>query len=139
MALSSLLLSHRHADITATDYHPTVEYFLDRNTTLNNNQAVHFERLDWAEDNSHLGQFDMIIGSDLLYEDQHIDILASFIDRHARPTCEVIIVDPGRGRKNKLTARMLKCGFSSQHVKPIETTYLELPFKGHILTFLRAD
>nr|WP_289054945.1 hypothetical protein [uncultured Psychrobacter sp.] len=39
MALSSLLLNHRRADITATDYHPTVEYFLDRNTTLNNNKT----------------------------------------------------------------------------------------------------
>ncbi|WP_435949416.1 class I SAM-dependent methyltransferase [Psychrobacter sp. DM8] len=139
MALSSLLLNHRHADITATDYHPAVEYFLDRNTLLNNSKAIHFERLDWAGDNSHLGQFDMIIGSDLLYEDQHIDILAGFINRHAKPKCEVIVVDPGRGRKNKLTAKMIASGFSSQHVKPIETTYLELPFKGHILTFLRAD
>nr|WP_317198715.1 methyltransferase domain-containing protein [uncultured Psychrobacter sp.] len=139
MALSSLLLNHRHADITATDYHPAVEYFLDRNTLLNNNKAIHFERLDWAGDNSHLGQFDMIIGSDLLYEDQHIDILAGFINRHAKPKCEVIVVDPGRGRKNKLTAKMIASGFSSQHVKPIETTYLELPFKGHILTFLRES
>lgn len=138
MALSSLLLNHRHADITATDYHPTVEYFLDRNTTLNNNKEINFERLDWAEDNSHLGKFDMIIGSDLLYEDQHIDILAEFIERHALPTCEVIVVDPGRGRKNKLTNKMIEYGYSSQHIKPENTTYLELPFKGHILTFSRA-
>ena len=81
----------------------------------------------------------MIIGSDLLYEDQHIDILAEFIDRHAMPTCEVIVVDPGRGRKNKLTNKMTEFGFSSKHVKPENTTYLDLPFKGHILTFSRDN
>ncbi len=137
MALSSLLLNHRRADITATDYHPAAEYFLDRNTALNDDKEIRFERLDWSEDNSHLGQFDVIIGSDLLYEDQHIEMLAAFIARHARPTCEVIVVDPGRGRKNKLTAKMTEFGFSSQHIKPIDTAYLELPFKGHILTFSR--
>ncbi len=131
--MSSLLLNHRHADITATDYHPTVEYFLDRNTMLNNNKAINFERLDWAQNNSHLGRFDMIIGSDLLYEDQHIDILAAFIERHANPNCEVIIVDPGRGRKNKLTEKMIKVGFSSHHLKKDDgsATALELFYRAH--------
>ena len=32
---------------------------------------------------------------------------------------------------------MLEFGFSSQHVRPEDTSYLELPFKGHILTFAR--
>ena len=73
MALSSLLLNHRQADITATDY-PTVEYFLDRNTTLNNNRGINFERLDWSEDNSHLGRFDIIIGSDSLRRPTYWDI-----------------------------------------------------------------
>lgn len=137
MALSSLLLNHRQADITATDYHPTVADFLIKNAKLNDNKAIAFERLDWAEDTGKLGLFDVIIGSDLLYEDQHVALLAAFISRHAKPTCEVIVVDPGRGRKNKLTTQMADFGFSSVHTKPVDTTYLELPFKGHILTFSR--
>ena len=139
MALSSLLLNHRKADITATDYHPTVAHFLIKNAELNDNKAIAFERLDWAEDISALGQFDVIIGSDLLYEDQHVPLLAAFIARHAKPTCEVIVVDPGRGRKNKLTSQMATFGFSSVHTKPVDTTYLELPFKGYILTFSRDN
>lgn len=137
IALSSLLLNHRQADITATDYHPAVLDFLKRNTALNGDKDIAFERLDWSEDNSHLGLFDVIIGSDLLYEDQHIALLADFIERHAKPTCEVVIVDPGRGRKNKITAKMIAFGFSSHHKKPEDTSYLEQAFKGHILTFSR--
>ena len=137
MALSSLLLNHRQADITATDYHPAVKYFLDKNAELNEDKPITFERLDWSQHAGTLGLFDTIIGSDLLYEDQHVAILAEFIGRHAKPTCEVIIVDPGRGRKNKIIAKMEALGFGSQQQKPIDTVYLDQPFKGHLLTFLR--
>lgn len=80
----------------------------------------------------------MIIGSDLLYEDQHIELLARFIDKHAKQSCEVILVDPGRGRKNKLSARMLELGYSSSHSKPDHTDYLDEVFKGYILKFKRT-
>ena len=107
MALSSLLLNKQCADITATDYHPEVEFFLQRNTALNQGKAIAFERADWASTSDNLGLFDLIIGSDLLYEDAHIALLAGFIQAHAKPICEVIIVDPGRGRKNKMSLRMI--------------------------------
>ncbi|MEI8633404.1 methyltransferase domain-containing protein [Vibrio sp. PP-XX7] len=137
IALSSLLLNQRHADITATDYHPEVEFFLDRNTHLNHGKHITFERVDWANDTSHLGKFDLIIGSDLLYEDQHVQMLAYFIQDHANTHCEVIIVDPGRGRKNKLSTKMAEYGFTSNHIKPVNTDYLAQTFKGHILRFSR--
>lgn len=102
MALSSLLLNERMADITATDYHPEVNHFLDRNTDLNSGKNIAFEQVDWANDESDLGKFDLIIGSDLLYEDEHVLLLANFINNHANQHCDVILVDPDRGRKNKL-------------------------------------
>ena len=137
MALASLLLNKQSADITATDHHPEVEGFLDRNTQLNNGNHITFERVDWADTTSGLGLFDLIIGSDLLYEDQHVDLLAYFIQNHANEKCEVIIVDPGRGRKNKLSTKMLENGFASNHTKPENTDYLDQIFKGHILRFAR--
>lgn len=138
IGLTSLLLNKKRADITATDYHPEVESFLQRNTTLNEDQNIAFERVDWAEKGDHLGLFDLIIGSDLLYEDQHIALLANFIQQHAHPVSDVILVDPGRGRKNKLTRCMTAFGYTAQHIKPQETQdYLEDAFKGHILKFER--
>ena len=138
MALSSLLLNKQCADITATDYHPEVQTFLQRNALLNGDSAISFERVDWTSNVDNLGLFDMIIGSDLLYEDSHIELLASFIENHSKPACEVIIVDPGRGRKNKLSSRMIDFGFTSTHQKPSHTDYLEQKFKGHILKFERS-
>ncbi len=137
MALSSLLLNKQCADITATDYHPEVQHFLQRNALLNEDKAISFEQVDWTDKSDNLGLFDLIIGSDLLYEDNHIESLANFIEGHSKPVCEVIIVDPGRGRKNKLSTRMLEFGFISSHQKPDHTDYLDKEFKGSILKFTR--
>lgn len=139
MALSSLLLNKQSADITATDYHPEAHTFLQRNSLLNEGKDIAFERVDWAGGNDSLGCFDLIIGSDLLYEDGHIEQLASFIDQHANPKCEVIIVDPGRGRKTKLSNRMVEFGFRASEQKPEHTSYLVKEFKGHILKFERGE
>lgn len=137
MALSSLLLNKQQADITATDYHPEVENFLARNTQLNQDPPISYERVDWADEDDSLGMFDIIIGSDLLYEDEHIGLLANFIENHAKPDCEIVLVDPGRGRKSKLSKKLVAFGFSASHVKPEHTDYLEQDFKGHILKFSR--
>jgi predicted nicotinamide N-methyase len=139
MALSSLLLNQRNDDITATDYHPEVGVFLERNTQLNHGKAIGYQRVDWADKTSDLGLFDIIIGSDVLYEDEHVNLLADFIDRHSNPNSEVILVDPGRGRKNKFCRRMETHGYSFSQEKPEHTDYLDKPFKGHILRFWRGD
>jgi predicted nicotinamide N-methyase len=137
MALSSLVLNKQLADITATDYHPEANKFLQRNTLLNQDRDITFEKVDWADKIDTLGLFDLIIGSDLLYEDSHIQLLAAFIEAHSKPSCEVIIVDPGRGRKNKLSSKMEEFGFTSTHLKPLHTDFLDKDFKGRILKFER--
>jgi predicted nicotinamide N-methyase len=137
MALSSLLLNKQHANITATDYHPETGIFLARNALLNEDEPIAYKQVDWADTEDDLGLFDLIIGSDLLYEEQHIALLANFIEGHSKQTCEVIIVDPGRGRKNKLSARMIQLGYSSSEEKPSHTDYLSEKFKGYILKYCR--
>jgi hypothetical protein len=72
-----------------------------------------------------------------LYEEQHIALLANFIEDHSNQACEVVIVDPGRGRKNKLSARMIEFGYSSTEEKPSHTDYLSEEFKGRILKYFR--
>ncbi|WP_417504061.1 class I SAM-dependent methyltransferase [Marinomonas gallaica] len=139
MALSSLLLNKRDVNITATDYHPESGLFLNRNTELNGDKIIPYQQADWAEKDDTLGLFDLIIGSDVLYEDSHIELLANFIQEHASPDCKVILVDPGRGRKNKMTHKMASFGFDCVQTKPIHTDYLPNQFKGHILSFSRLS
>lgn len=138
-AISSLLLNKKNVDITATDYHPETEFFLNRNTELNGDKPIPFERTGWGDKNDALGRFDFIIGSDLLYEDEHIELLSGFIQEHSNDKCDVIIVDPGRGRKNKLAKKLLEIGYISSFSKPENTDYLSGDFKGHILSFSRSN
>lgn len=137
IGLSSLVLNKQQADITATDYHPEAQGFLNRNTLLNGDADINFERLDWANLDGKFGLFDLIIGSDILYEDQHIEQLAQFVVRHANLACEVVIIDPGRGRKNKLFKRMADFGFVASQIKPETADCLEEDFKGYILRMVR--
>ncbi len=137
-ALSSLLLNKLNANITATDRHPEAGRFLARNTRLNEDKPIPFVREDWSDQNDNLGLFDLIIGSDLLYEDGHVELVGNYINNHANKACEVVIVDPGRGRKNKLTKMMEGFGYTSSHVKPTDTAYLNELFKGYILSYERT-
>ncbi len=137
IGLSSLLLNHLHADITATDFHPAVSGFLEKNVLLNDDSKIPFVLTDWRETNTELGLFDLIIGSDLLYEDEHALLLAAFIDRHANKQCKVIIVDPGRGRSGKFCKKMTSAGFSNVKNKPKDTSFLEKSFAGNIFEYKR--
>ncbi|MCB1644642.1 MAG: methyltransferase domain-containing protein [Pseudomonadales bacterium] len=139
IGLSSLLLNKLEADITATDYHPEAEPFLARNTGLNNGARIPFERVDWAADDDELGLFDLIIGSDVLYEDEHVALLSDFLDSHANDHCEIILVDPGRGKKGRLVRKMTALGFTCTEKKPAAETLAPAEFKGHILNFIRLS
>ena len=137
IGLTSLMLNKRNADITATDYHPEVEGFLKKNTALNKDKVIPFVRTNWADALSALGEFDLILGSDLLYEDEHAGLLSKFINQHSKTNCEVIIVDPGRGRHAPFSKMMVRLGYAHSQSQPIETNYLTNKFKGQILRYKR--
>ena len=138
MALTSLMLNQRNADITTTDYHPEVERFLSNNVMLNKGRKIPFIRTGWGDENNQLGRFDIIIGSDLLYENEHVDLLSNFIHKHAKSNCKVIIVDPGRGNHARFSKRMVSLGYSHSQSKPENMSYLTKPFKGQILQYSRG-
>jgi len=137
MALSSHVLNQRLANITATDHHPEVEAYLKVNVALNDGKPISFIRCDWADEEDELGKFDLIIGSDLLYEMDHPKLLSSFINCHANPGCEVIIVDPGRSQRAAFTKKMIAMNYSYSDSKPGNIDYLADAFKGKILKYIR--
>ncbi len=137
IGLTSILLNHLRADITATDYHPEAEGFMQRNTHLNDDPMVPFVRTGWADPMTDLGQFDLIIGSDLLYEDEHVKQLAGFICQHSKPEGQVILVDPGRGRHARFSKAMAEAGFKLSVARPEQPDFMESVFKGVILSYTR--
>jgi len=137
IGLSSLVLNQRNADITATDYNPEAGAFLEENVRLNKGRAIPFVRTGWGDLDSGIGEFDLIIGSDLLYEPDHVKLLSGFIQQHASTHGTVILVDPGRGLYAPFSRQMIKYGYDYQHEKIRTVDYLAKPFNGHLLTFQR--
>lgn len=137
IGLASLVLNKRKAKISATDSNPDVKDFLEKNVALNNGSPIPFTCTYWSEEKPELGLFDVIIGSDLLYEIDSINDLAEFIGHHSKPLCEVIIVDTGRFLHSRFNHRMEKLGFLCRESKPKQTPYLNTSFSGRILTYRR--
>ncbi len=138
IGLSSLLLNHLDAHITATDYHPEVESFLLKNTHLNDDKKIPFIRADWAEaKNSAFDEYDLIIASDVLYESSCAELLSTFLNQYAKKSCEIIIVDPDRGNHSKFSKEMVGLGFTHTKFKPDTQSYMQEPYKGHIHCYQR--
>ncbi|HEY7773078.1 MAG TPA: methyltransferase domain-containing protein [Marinagarivorans sp.] len=137
IGLTSILLNARHADITATDYHPEVGAFLTENAKLNQGSRIPFLRTSWAEPSDGLGLYDVIVGSDLLYEKEHVLLLSQFIHRHAKPQCDIILVDPGRGHHSLFSRAMTALGYAHSQYKPNQKAYENKPFKGQVLKYSR--
>ncbi len=138
LGLASLVLNQRLADIFATDYHPGAEEFLLHNARLNGDADIPFVRADWADGKTGLGTFDLIIGSDLLYERGQAELLSKFIDLHARPACEVIIVDPGRGQLSRFGRLMKARGYSDVQLKSHGAVRKDEPPRGQTHSYVRG-
>jgi 2-polyprenyl-3-methyl-5-hydroxy-6-metoxy-1,4-benzoquinol methylase len=106
LAIPSLLLkkTYGHFQMTATDRHPWVPKFLERNQKKNHIKISYYP-LEWRAIDSKdsrtpwltLKSYDLIIGSDLLYYPWQPRSLARTIAMLLKPgTGQAVIADPGR-------------------------------------------
>ncbi|RYX95830.1 MAG: methyltransferase domain-containing protein [Comamonadaceae bacterium] len=137
LALASLVVHRRGGDITASDCHPLAGPFLLENLKLNHLPAMKYQSGNWSHANPLLARFDLIIGSDVLYDRDQPEALSRFIGLHAMPGAEVLIVDPDRGNRSGFNRRMDAMGYSR-----VETRVTALPgsadkYKGRLLQYLK--
>lgn len=138
LGLSSLVLQRRCADITASDHHPLAESFLQHNATQNLLPHVRYCDLRWEVPDDELGRFDLIIGSDILYEQGHAALLADMLVRHAKPAAEILITDPGRGNSAAFTRALLAQGYSVSEQRSRFDDDDKEPFRGRLLSYRRS-
>ncbi|WP_150050744.1 MULTISPECIES: class I SAM-dependent methyltransferase [Methylomonas] len=139
LALSSLVIHRRAGDITVSDWHPLSSAFLNENLVLNRMTPLPYQTGNWAGDNPELGWFDLIIGSDVLYEPQHPGLLARFIDKHAAEDAQVIIVDPDRGNRVAFCREMSALGYQNSWRRADRRLENGDPYKGRFLIFNRPS
>lgn len=141
LALASLVMHRRGGDVTVSDWHPLTEEFLQYNLMLNGLGPIPYQAGNWestaATDNPALGRFDLIVGSDLLYERQQPAQLAAFIFRHATPKAVVIIVDPDRGNRAAFGRDMAALGFTLSMQAADRQLENGESYKGRFLSFTR--
>ena len=137
LGLASLVLQRRGADIVASDYHPLAETFLAYNSALNELPAVPYRTLRWGAANSSLGHFDLIIGSDILYERDHAERISGLVRDHANPVSEVLITDPGRGNSAPFTRALASQGFAVSELRCRMNDGDVAPFRGRLLCYSR--
>jgi predicted nicotinamide N-methyase len=138
LGLASLVLHQRGANITASDCHPLAEVFLAYNAALNALPAVRYRMLPWSVSNDALGRFDLIIGSDVLYERGQVELLAALLHRHAQPACEVLIADPGRGNSGSFTRALAAQGYAGSEQRGRMDDDELPPYRGRLLRYTRA-
>ncbi len=140
LALASLVCHRRGSLVTASDIHPLAGAFLLENLKLNELSPMRYCNGNWSEDAADApegaprvqGRFDLIIGSDVLYERDDGGALAAFIQRHALPACEVWIVDPNRGNRPAFTRALAALGFGCE-----ETLLDGGGYRGRLMRFGR--
>lgn len=137
MALASHLLNGMGHVISAMDIHPIAGDLLATNAALNRANPIPFFNASWSDPDVHLGEFDLIVGSDILYEPRHVKHLAGFVDRHAAERAHVIIVDPDRGQSESLRRDLSELGFRCQSHRPPFIDHLEVSYSGDIYQFSR--
>lgn len=95
LGFPSLVASHLGAEVLATDYHPDVEEYFIRNCR-HSSVISSYKRLNWRQSTESLDQFDVVMGSDVLYESKHASEVAQGLIRFLRPGGKILLSDPGR-------------------------------------------
>ena len=152
LALASLVSHRRGSDVTASDCHPLAASFLAENLRLNGLLPMDYRHGQWSESATDLlppvaqdqqtltGRFNLLIGSDILYERDDGGLLAGFIGRHIAARAEVWIVDPNRGNRAKFSKQMAGMGFSLQEERLQQVAdATHAAYKGRLLVYRNFD
>lgn len=139
LGLASLVVHRRGGNVTASDCHPLAATFLLENLRLNHLPAMKYETGDWLRANPRLGLFDLIIGSDLLYDRDQPEALSQFIDRHSATVVEVLIADPDRGNQSRFKRKMAVLGYSHSERRIASLPADGGPYKGRLHNYRRSS
>lgn len=120
VGLPSMVASFLGGEVLATDFHPDVEEFFLRNCR-HSVVRCSYERMNWREENHYEGSFDVVLGSDILYESKHPQEVAKALSRFLRPNGLIILADPGRSYVNMFLEASCEIGLSfEKHVKEVD-------------------
>ena len=123
LGLPSLCAARCGAQVTASDFHPDNRAFFLRNAKLNALSEINYHIMDWRQPDL-VGNFDILLGSDLIYEKEMLSSLTSCIKQYLAPGGTFFYADPGRAALQKFTSALENANFICELI-PIENIYLQ--------------
>jgi predicted nicotinamide N-methyase len=122
--------------------------FLQHNADLNALAPMNYAHGFWSHAQMHgeppiaqeeprvAGRFDLIIGSDILYERDDSGALPWFIAQHANPGAQVWIVDPDRANRAAFTRQMSALGLQVSETRlDAKASHTQASYKGRLLKY----
>jgi predicted nicotinamide N-methyase len=116
LGFPSMVATSIGAHVLATDFHPEVEDFFRRNL-VHSNLKCSYQTLNWRDHQIEIGQFDIVMGSDILYEAQHPIEVAKGLLRYVKPGGFVLLSDPARSYMDQFLKAMKHLG----HIAIVDT------------------
>ena len=127
LGLPSLVAARLGAEVTATDFHPHNGPFFLANARENGLERIRYELLDWRS--PHLPDaFDIVLGSDLIYENDMVAPFVKCATRYCAPGGLLLFADPGRKNLQRACTALETAGFASS---------LEARGEIYVFTFTR--
>lgn len=115
VALPSLALRGRGADVLATDWYGDALRFARANAARNGLAPLRTEVLDWRHPPPGR-DYDLVMAADVLYERRNVEILAALLERVVAPGGTALVADPGRIYAGDFLATMREQGWDADEV-----------------------
>lgn len=94
--LVSCALAHAGYRVTATDYYDDALRFTRVNVARNCGRWITTRNVDWRALPHDLGEYDLVVAADVLYEPSHGELVADALAAALSPNGYALIADPGR-------------------------------------------
>lgn len=114
LGLPSLVALRAGADVLATDWYDEALAFTRANAAANGLPTPRTMLVEWARPPAALlaaAPFDLVLGADVAYENQHGGQLAALIARLVGPGSTVLIADPRRPAASALVTELRERGW----------------------------
>jgi predicted nicotinamide N-methyase len=121
LGLPSILAALLGAQMDASDFHPDVRHWLEKNAELNR-VKIRYTSWDWTlpglptppggETSPAPGSYDFVLASDVLYESRHSKDLVAALTGLVRPGGTIYLSDPGRAYLDQALLEFERLGFS---------------------------
>ena len=116
IALPSLALRANGVQVLATDYYTEALEFALANAESNGIAPPDTLLLDWREPPADLGQFDLVLAADVLYERRNAESLSTLLPLITPLGGTALIADPGRMYEREFRTMLETLGWKTRDV-----------------------